>query len=159
MEWLPIEKAPLDTPMLAWGFPLEPFSKLRGEREIVFAYRSQITGAWFLCGSRTLLEPFGWMPIPEIGAEEIPAQNLAEGSPKFEVGETANFSSRYEGIVQVKVKSIINWPSGWWYELDRIDNPGHGNPRIGTDSLWIDDTGVFGRPARESELSMLDVNL
>ena len=151
-DWMSLDDAPTKD-ILAYGYPLEPYSLEREMLCVEIVYRRP-NGEWVIQDG-TLFEPLGWIPIPEFehpDKDKLPYQKFATGSPEFRVGDRVNYISRYDGMVVRTIISVINWPSGWWYELDEVHYTGHGNPSVGHKCLQWCDGRVCGRPAHESEL-------
>jgi hypothetical protein len=154
-NWQPMDTAPGgDDPILAYGYSIEEYSGLREElatKLICLDWKN----SWTISSSGQLFEPLGWAVVPALPKLEIVQPKPIGVSPKFSVGQQVGIDNRYDGIAVVTITAVIAWPSGWWYALNRIDNPGKGNPTIGHSRLHREHWGecaVIGRPAMESEL-------
>jgi hypothetical protein len=150
-SWNSMEVAPEDRRViLAYGYPLQPYSNLREDSIVALIVRSG--DGWVMGTDWQPFEPIEWLSVPDMPEVDDYEQRFPDAPPKYWAGQKVKFRSRYDGVIEVTITSVIRWPSGWWYGLSEIDNPGHGNPSIGHgDLLWHDDK-VFGRPARETEL-------
>lgn len=69
MDWLPIETAPKDEPVLLFGMTVPGSKMVRFKKPVVFSgYWSDIDGIWCAHGSHwngPFFEPTHWMPLPE----------------------------------------------------------------------------------------------
>jgi hypothetical protein len=143
--------------ILAYGYPICDISGLRDDitHKIVEANEWDDQGFTTVNddNSFTKFEVIGWIDIP-VYPHTLPIQPLPEGQPKYKVGDVTQYKTRYEGIQNVTITSVLIWPNGFFYGLDKLWDTGHGNPKVGSDSVEYSHDGmIYCRPISELELN------
>jgi hypothetical protein len=70
------------------------------------------------------------------------------------VGDKTMCHTRYDGVQEVTITKVIDWPSGWHYALEKAFNLGHGNGYLGHEEIdYFHDGQLYGRPISEDELT------